>query len=84
MKKFILFILISIAIFISLIQSHADDTELFIAQVPPDVLILLDMSGSMNWNPAGNPTSYPNRKIDIARNVLYDLLDDNDDGKGSK
>ena len=41
--------------------SHAlaDDTELYIltqlmTQVPPDALIVLDLSGSMNWTPAGD------------------------------
>jgi hypothetical protein len=33
---------------------HADDTDLFMIQVPPDVLIILDLSGSMNWVPAGS------------------------------
>ena len=81
MKRFVFFIFITIALFINLIESHADDTDLFIAQVPPDALILLDMSGSMNWDPSGKEASYPNRRIDIARSVLNDLLDDNDDSK---
>ena len=84
MKKSIFFTLFVLTTLVSicLIQSHADDTELFISQVPPDALILLDMSGSMNYSPAGPPyVSPPNRRIDIARNVLFDLLDDNDDGK---
>ncbi len=59
-------------------EPHADDTDLFMTSVPPDALILLDMSGSMNFDPAGNPASYPNRRIDIARGVIFDLLDDND------
>ena len=79
--KLTFFILITIEILVSLNQPHADDTELFMTQVPPDTLILLDMSGSMNWDPAGNPASYPNRRIDIARKVIFDLLDDNDDNK---
>jgi hypothetical protein len=56
----------------------ADDTDLFITRIPSNVLILLDMSDSMNWDPSGNPVSYPDRKIDIARNVLFDLLDNDD------
>jgi len=52
----------------------------FITQLPPDALILLDMSGSMNYAPAGPPyVSSPNRRIDIARDVILDFLDDNDD-----
>lgn len=80
MKRFRLAILIVASIFIGSLQLHADDIDLFTAQVPPDALILLDMSGSMNWDPPGNPASYPNRRIDIARDVLKDFLDDNNDG----
>jgi Tfp pilus tip-associated adhesin PilY1 len=66
----------------SSVHLHADDTALFTLQVPPDVLIIFDMSGSMNYSPAGPPyVSPPNRRIDIARSVLFDLLDDNNDGK---
>jgi Tfp pilus tip-associated adhesin PilY1 len=83
MKKFALSLSLIISIMMMVIQSHASDEELFTAVVPPDALIILDMSGSMNSNPAGNSASFPNRKIDIARNVIYDLLDDNDDGKNS-
>src|SRR4030042_4551985 len=60
-------------------RACADDSALFGASVPPDALIILDMSGSMVWDPAGNSAVYPNRRIDIARRVLKDLLDDNDD-----
>lgn len=81
MKRFIFFIFITIALFINLIESHADDTDLFIVNVQPDTLILLDLSGSMNWDPSGNPASSPNRRIDIAREVLRGLLDDDGDGK---
>jgi type IV pilus assembly protein PilY1 len=56
------------------------DESLFVANVPPDALIMLDMSGSMEWDPPGNAAVYPNRRIDIARIVLKDLLDDNNDG----
>jgi len=38
---------------IGIIRSFADDTDLFVAQVPPDALIVLDLSGSMRWTPAG-------------------------------
>ena len=57
MKKIIclLLLLIPLTLF-----SHAlaDDTDLYILtqlmqQVPPDALIVLDLSGSMNWTPAG-------------------------------
>ncbi len=32
----------------------ADETALFSTSVPPDALIVLDLSGSMNFNPAGD------------------------------
>jgi len=81
MKKMMLAALLIVSTFIGAVRLHADDTELFITQVPPDALILLDMSGSMNYAPAGPPyVSAPNRRIDIARAVVKDLLDDNDDG----
>lgn len=83
MKKWVFSVgmIIILAIMIRINQPCADDTDLFILQVPPDALIILDMSGSMNWDPAGNSASYPNRRIDIARNVLNDLLDDTNDGQ---
>jgi len=84
MKK-VIFIAFFIALFAGVAQLHADDTDLFMVAVPSDVLIILDMSGSMNYSPAGPPyVSSPNRRIDIARKVLFDLLDDNEDGKIDK
>ncbi len=35
-------------------HSDADDTDLFLAQIPPDALIILDLSGSMKWTAAGS------------------------------
>ncbi|NWF91965.1 MAG: hypothetical protein HXY46_03545 [Syntrophaceae bacterium] len=69
--------------FLSIPLHHlqADDTDLFMTNVEPDALILLDKSGSMNLGPAGYPVSDPNRKIDIARKVIFDLLDHNGDGR---
>ena len=74
MKKLIFFISMIVSIFIGTGQTYSDDTNLFVAQVPPDALILLDMSGSMNYSPGGPPyVSPPNRRIDIARKVIFDL-----------
>jgi type IV pilus assembly protein PilY1 len=81
MKKYTLALFVIIFTMIICTQSNASDEELFTAIVPPDALIILDMSGSMNWDPAGNFAEYPNRKIDIARDVIFDLLDDNNDGE---
>jgi Tfp pilus tip-associated adhesin PilY1 len=80
MKKsvFILFIAVVVGMFAT--QVRGDDTDLFMTQMPPDALIILDMSASMNLDPPGNTVSAPNRRIDIARKILFDLLDDNDNG----
>jgi Tfp pilus tip-associated adhesin PilY1 len=81
MKKLV-FIFFFIGLFMGVAQVQADDTDLFMVAVPSDVLIILDMSGSMNYPPEGGAyVSPPNRRIDIARSVLFDLLDDNEDGK---
>jgi hypothetical protein len=54
MKKFasVAFIAISL-IFAANTQSYGDDTDLFSVQIAPDALLLLDLSGSMAWTPAG-------------------------------
>jgi type IV pilus assembly protein PilY1 len=74
------FVLITAAIFIRTNRLQADDTDLFITQIPPDALIILDKSGSMNNKPDGTSGSSPNRRIDIARSVIYNFLDDNKSG----
>jgi type IV pilus assembly protein PilY1 len=85
MKKIVLNVMVVLTVMFStvvIVTGEAPvpgDESLFVANVPPDALILLDMSGSMMWDPAGNSAVYPNRRIDIARKVLKDLLDDNDD-----
>jgi hypothetical protein len=80
MKKIILSLMVIFSTVVIVTCACADDSALFVASVSPDALIILDMSGSMVWDPAGNlGVLYPNRRIDIARRVLKDLLDDNDD-----
>ena len=39
-------------------DARADETALFTATNQPDALILLDLSGSMAWNPAGDDLKY--------------------------
>ncbi|MGQ9645247.1 MAG: pilus assembly protein [Thermodesulfobacteriota bacterium] len=84
-NKLSLLLLVGLSIILLVTQSNASDEDLFSTNVPPDALIILDMSGSMNLNVAGADLSPPpgERRIDIARNVIYDLLDDDDSGKGS-
>ena len=57
MRK-IIFLLILWVCFIPLYGASAHDTDIYVldqsmVQVPPDVLVLLDLSGSLEWNPAG-------------------------------
>lgn len=43
--------------------SHADDTDemaLFTSSLSPDTLLILDLSGSMDWNPEGGTNIYGN------------------------
>ena len=83
MRKSVFILFIAVIVGISAASVRGDDTDLFMTQMPPDALIILDMSRSMNFDIPGNdPLSPPNRpRIDIARDVLFDLLDDNDDRK---
>jgi hypothetical protein len=37
---------------------RADETALFTTSTAPDALIVLDLSGSMSWNPAGDDLTY--------------------------
>jgi type IV pilus assembly protein PilY1 len=53
MKKLILFIFITVSIFMG-IGAHADDTDLFIAPVKPNILIIVDNSNSMDEDFYGN------------------------------
>jgi len=81
MKRLSLVLLVGLSIIIVAAQSNASDEDLFSASVPPDALIILDMSASMNWDIAGTSSPHaPNRRIDIARSVIFDLLDDDNNG----
>jgi len=52
---------------------------LFSSSTSPDVLLLLDLSGSMEWNAAGGTatTSNPSR-LKIAKKAIFDLLNADD------
>ena len=54
MKRSILSMLFVILLFLSAGSLRADDTDLLATQVEPDVLIALDLSGSMGSVPAGD------------------------------
>jgi type IV pilus assembly protein PilY1 len=53
MRKFAFLAILTVFIFLNAIPLHADDTVLFTANVAPDALIMLDLSGSMGQNPGG-------------------------------
>ncbi len=53
MKIFGSVVLVTILIFAGILQSNGDDLDLYLAQIPPDALIVLDLSGSMKWTTAG-------------------------------
>ena len=81
MKRPALLILVLISILITGNRPYAGDAEIFSTSIPPDTLILLDLSGSMNWDPSGNVAAYPDRKIDMARKAIFAVLDHNADRK---
>jgi len=54
MKRWVLIMLMVMALGMNTERLYADDTDLFMVKVPPDVLITLDLSGSMNWTPPGS------------------------------
>jgi len=57
-----------------------DESEIFTLDVAPDALIVLDLSGSMNWNPAGKSCSSPGcKRIDMAKSAINRILDYNQD-----
>lgn len=53
MKRWILMMLMVMSIGMTAACLYADDTDLFMIKVPPDVLITLDLSGSMGLPPQG-------------------------------
>ena len=74
MKK-IVFLILLLVFLIPFSNTVADDTDLYILtqvmeQVPPDALIVLDLSGSMNWTPAGQ-TMYISTSYTCGNDVAY-------------
>ena len=76
MKKLVLFVFIIFAIFMG-ISAHADDTDLFIAPVKPNVLIILDNSNSMDEDFYGNAvTSFASSsKSVVGKKALRTIID---------
>lgn len=65
------------------VDDNDDPAEevLFSSSLSPDVLLVLDLSGSMAWNAAGGgaDSSHPSR-LNIAKQAIFALLDYNGDG----
>lgn len=72
MKRWILMMLMVMAIGMNAVCLHADDTDLFMVKVPPDVLIILDLSGSMNYVPAGTTLYIGSDDGDDSNDYLVD------------
>ncbi len=68
-------------ILVSSLAWGTDDTAMFMANVPPDVLILLDCSGSMAFDPTNNYCYTTGcSKMEMAKQAIFSILDDNMDG----
>jgi Tfp pilus tip-associated adhesin PilY1 len=75
--------LIVVLIFTSITPGHADDVDLFLAQVPPDALIVLDLSLSMYYLVTGETTMYiSTSEICGASTVAYYLTSGTGHTKG--
>ncbi len=57
MKKHLLKIICALMVVLAVGGAQADETAIF-TSVAPDALIVLDLSGSMSWNPAGGSNIY--------------------------
>ncbi|MBI5213578.1 MAG: VWA domain-containing protein, partial [Nitrospirae bacterium] len=56
----IIFLFFAIFVLLLSVNSYADETALITSSVNPDALIVLDLSGSMDWNPAGGSNIWGN------------------------
>ena len=61
-NKLSLALLIGLSVIIVVAQSNASDEDLFSKSVPPDALIILDMSGSMNWDAGRERCIFPKQR----------------------
>jgi Tfp pilus tip-associated adhesin PilY1 len=66
-------------IFISSV-CYGDEQDIFTVNGKTDALIILDLSGSMNWSPSGWGCSSPGCRKDIAAAAIKAMLDSNGDG----
>jgi len=76
MKKWIFFIFISVFVLMG-VRAHADDTDLFIAPVKPNILIIMDNSNSMDEDFYGNAVGSfsPASKTVVGKKALRTIID---------
>ncbi len=70
-KIFVSVTWIAVLIFAAIPQSDADDIDLFLPQISPDALIVLDLSGSMKWTPAGGTMYISGPPLECGSDVAY-------------
>lgn len=80
MKKLIYYLLIPMILLAPFSDVFGADTDIYvleqtIQQVPPDILFVLDLSGSMRWTPAGQ-TMYIDRGNSTKSGYQYSCGDD--------
>ncbi len=80
MRKVICYFLVSMSLIAHFSDAWGADTDIYvldqtIQQVPPDILIVLDLSGSMLWTPAGE-TMYIDRGNYTKTGYQYSCGDD--------
>jgi len=60
MKTRMLILTLLVCGVMQVVDARADETSLFTTTTAPDALIILDLSGSMLWNPSGGSDTYGN------------------------
>ena len=71
-----------IGLFALMSSALADDTEVYVNPsnnpIPPNIMFVLDLSGSMNLKPDGtNPSSGEQSRLDILKQAITDVLNSN-------
>ena len=95
-KQRYLIVILAFSIIFASPAAWADETAIF-TNIAPDAVFMLDLSGSMSWNPAGGTQYMSNdttcstgfassgttdcRRLSIAKRAMFSILDDNIDNK---
>ncbi len=80
-KTIVSIVFMTFVVFACIVESHADDVDLFLASIPPDALIVLDLSGSMKWTTTGGTLYIPTNQICAVYNGPYYLTSASDHSK---